>query len=112
MTRKHKSGKKLENVKATVARPLDDKTGQKVGSLGFAVGKAYLGETRHEAAVKAVEDVLKASAKAKGKSTSDDYVHSRAISWIGFLKTKLPKLYKDLPEQEKKSEVKKEAVAA
>lgn len=108
MARKHKSGKKTTNTKARTPRPLDEKTGQKVGSLGFAVGQAYLGESKHEAAINAVEEVLKASAKAKGKKTSDEYVHSRAISWVGFLKTKLPKLYKDLPQQE----AKKEAVAA
>jgi hypothetical protein len=107
MSRKHKGGKKSTAAK-TAPRPLDEKTGQKVGSLGFAVGQAYLGETKHEKAVEAVEDVLRASAKAKGKKTTDEYVHGRAISWIGFLRTKLPKLYKELPS----AEVKKEAVAA
>ncbi len=95
-----------------VAKPIDEKTGYREGSLGFAIGRAYLGETKHEKAVEAVEEVIKASAKAKGKPTNEEYVHGRAVSWIGFLKTRAPKTYTDLPKAEKPKPAAKEKAAA
>lgn len=109
MATKKKSSKTVKAKREV--RPMDDKTGYRVGSLGYAVGKAYLGATKHEKAIEAVEDILKAAAKAKGKPTSDEYVHGRAISWVAFLKVRDAKIYKDLPKTEKVSE-KKETAAA
>lgn len=103
-----------KNGKKKVAKApakLDAQTGCREGSLGYAIGKAYLAEKGHEKAVEAVEDVIKGALKGKGKSTKDEYVHARAVSWIAFLKDKMPAKYKDLPKV-KKAEEKKEAVAA
>lgn len=107
--------KKAKAVKAepkSKAQPIDGQTGYRVGSLGYAVGRAYLGESKHEAAVSAVEEVLKASAKAKGKPTNEEYVHGRAISWVGFLKVRDSKIYQDLPKAEKPKAAKKETAKA
>jgi hypothetical protein len=100
---------KSEAVKAKEPRPMDDKTGYRVGSLGYRIGQAYLGQDKHEAAVKAVEGVLAKSCADKGKSIKLEYIHLRAISWIGFLKMRDAKKYADLPKAEKPKAVKKPA---
>lgn len=105
-----KSSKKAVAAKREV-RPIDDKTGYRVGTLGYAVGRAYLGASTHEKAVEAVEEVIKAAAKAKGKPTIEEYVHGRAVSWIGFIKVRDAKLFKDLPKAKKTAD-KKETAAA
>lgn len=105
-----KTSSKTEKVTKTV-RPIDDKTGYRVGSLGFAIGRAYLGANKHEKAIEAVEEIIKAAAKAKGKPTTEEYVHGRALSWVGFLKARDAKVYQDLPKAEKKVEVKETAKA-
>lgn len=96
---------KSEVVKAKTvkkeAAPINAKTGYRAGSLGDRISLAYLGETKHEAAVKAVEGVLAKSCADKGKSTKPEYVHLRAISWIGFLKVRDSKKFADLPKAEK-----------
>jgi len=99
-TKKGKSeAVKAKAVKKVVA--INDKTGYRAGSLGDRISLAYLGETKHEAAVKAVEGVLAKSCSDKGKSTKPEYVHLRAISWIGFLKVRDSKKFADLPKAEK-----------
>lgn len=107
------STKKSSTKKVTVKREprkVDEKTGFKEGSLGHQVGRAYLTGTKYEKALEAVEAVLKEVAKEKGKPTTQEYVHGRAISWIAFLKVKDSKTFQDFPK-EKKAKA-KEAVKA
>lgn len=103
MASKKTTGSKKTVTTKAAPRPLDEKTGYRVGSLGYEIGRAYLSATKHEKAVEAVEEIIRSSAKAKGKSTAEEYVHGRAISWIGFLKVRDAKIYADLPKTEKAS---------
>lgn len=72
---------------------VNPKTGRKAGSLGDEVGRAYLSRTTLEGSIGEVEKILAKVAKSKGKSESQAYVHGRAVSWVGFLQAKFPKLY-------------------
>ena len=98
MASKTKKSVKKANATAKVPRPLDEKTGYRVGSLGYTIGLSYLSAKTREEAVKLVEDVIKVAAKTKGKPTSEEYVHSRAISWIAYLKARDEKTYQPLPK--------------
>ena len=107
MARKH-GGTKSAKTKVD-ARPMNEKTGCKTGSVGDKVGTAILAYKTEEKQLEAVMEVIAESFKAKGKSTAKDAVLRQAKSWIPYLRKLHPSLY---PEAEKAAKVEKPVKAA
>ena len=105
---KAKKSKKASASKGPIGT--NETTGFRVGSIGDRIGEAYLSSDTHEEAIAKAEKIMRDVHTKKGKSTAQEAVHARAVSWVGFLPQHSPKLYKELPSAEKKT--KKEAAAS
>lgn len=89
-------------VKKEPKLKFNPKTGVRPGSLGDRIGLAILAHKSEDGVLKAVEEVMATEAKRKGLSTAQDYIRSRSVSWIAFLRDQHEKLYPQ-PEEEKTS---------
>jgi len=111
-----KKDSKKKAVKAEVqskARPTNQKTGCKEGSLGNEIGLAYFAAKDYDAAVSSTEEIVAKSFKRKGKSEAKEAVHRHAVSWVTYLENGFfPAGYKKHARKEAKPKAKAPAKKA